>query len=81
MDALTRTLGGWGIGDGVQVVAYDDAGGAFAGRLWWTLQWLGHEAVAVRLLAAGADPTAREVFIDPSSGEGNTALHNNAAKA
>ena len=30
-----------------QVVVYDDAGGAFAGRLWWMLKWLGHEAVAV----------------------------------
>ncbi len=36
-----------GIGDNEQVVAYDDAGGAFAARLWWMLQWLGHEAAAV----------------------------------
>jgi thiosulfate/3-mercaptopyruvate sulfurtransferase len=36
-----------GIGPGVQVVAYDDAGGCYAVRLWWMLQWLGHEAVAV----------------------------------
>jgi len=28
-------------------VAYDDAGGAMAARLWWMLRWLGHEAVAV----------------------------------
>jgi thiosulfate/3-mercaptopyruvate sulfurtransferase len=32
----------------MQVVAYDDAGGALAAvRLWWTLRWLGHEAAAV----------------------------------
>ena len=37
----------WGISDRVQVVAYDDAGGAFAARLWWMLNWLGHAAVAV----------------------------------
>jgi thiosulfate/3-mercaptopyruvate sulfurtransferase len=37
----------WGIDDRVQVVVYDDAGGAFAARLWWMLRWLGHEAVAV----------------------------------
>ncbi len=36
-----------GVGDGEQVVAYDDAGGAFAARLWWMLRWLGHEQVAV----------------------------------
>jgi thiosulfate/3-mercaptopyruvate sulfurtransferase len=29
------------------VVAYDDAGGAFASRLWWLLRWLGHDRVAV----------------------------------
>jgi len=45
-DAFARTLGGWGVGPGVQVVAYD-AGGAYAARLWWMLRWLGHEAVAV----------------------------------
>ncbi len=37
----------WGIAPGVQVVAYDDQGGAFAARLWWLLHWLGHEKVAV----------------------------------
>lgn len=45
--AFAQTLGGWGIGPGVQVVAYDDAGGAIAARLWWMLHWLGHEAAAV----------------------------------
>ena len=43
-----RTLSGWGIGDGVQVIAYDDAGGSMAAaRLWWMLQWLGHSGAAV----------------------------------
>jgi thiosulfate/3-mercaptopyruvate sulfurtransferase len=37
----------WGIDSRVRVVVYDDAGGAFAARLWWMLRWLGHEAVAV----------------------------------
>lgn len=40
-------LGAWGIGSSNQVVVYDDAGGAFAARLWWMLRWLGHDAVAV----------------------------------
>lgn len=43
-----ETLGRLGIGPGIQVVAYDDAGGALAAaRLWWLLRWLGHEAVAL----------------------------------
>ncbi len=37
----------WGIDERVQVVAYDDAGGAYASRLWWLLRWVGHEKVAV----------------------------------
>ena len=37
----------WGIDASVQVIAYDDQGGAFAARLWWLLRWLGHEKVAV----------------------------------
>jgi thiosulfate/3-mercaptopyruvate sulfurtransferase len=44
---LAETLGAWGVTDGVQVVAYDDVGGAMATRLWWLLRWLGHDAVAV----------------------------------
>jgi thiosulfate/3-mercaptopyruvate sulfurtransferase len=38
----------FGIAEGVQVIAYDDTGGALAaGRLWWMLRWLGHQAAAV----------------------------------
>jgi thiosulfate/3-mercaptopyruvate sulfurtransferase len=37
-----------GIDTSIQVVAYDDVGGALAaGRVWWLLRWLGHEAVAI----------------------------------
>src|SRR5690606_15406258 len=36
-----------GVRPQTQVVAYDDAGGGFAVRLWWMLQWLGHEKVAL----------------------------------
>lgn len=44
---LADTLGKLGISSSVQVVAYDDAGGMIAGRLWWLLRWLGHDRVAV----------------------------------
>lgn len=37
----------WGIEEDTQVIAYDDMGGAIASRLWWMLQWLGHEKAAV----------------------------------
>ncbi|HWX28987.1 MAG TPA: sulfurtransferase [Steroidobacteraceae bacterium] len=40
-------LGELGIGNGTQVVAYDDANASYAARLWWMLRWLGHGAVAV----------------------------------
>jgi thiosulfate/3-mercaptopyruvate sulfurtransferase len=45
--AFARLLGDVGIGDEAYVVAYDDAGGTIAARLWWMLDDLGHEAVAV----------------------------------
>lgn len=44
---LAAMLGRWGIGNETQVVAYDDATGGIAARLWWLLRWLGHDAVAV----------------------------------
>lgn len=55
-----------GIGDDTFVVAYDDAGGMFAARLWWALNYYGHSAVAVldggwqKWLAEGR-PTTAEV--------------------
>ena len=42
-----RRLEEVGIGDEHTVVAYDDVGGWVAARLWWMLDDLGHEAVAV----------------------------------
>ncbi len=46
-EALAQRLAVLGVDAGRQVVVYDDAGGAFAARLWWMLRWLGHDAVAV----------------------------------
>lgn len=47
VEQFAATLGRWGIDNETQVIAYDDASGVFAGRLWWMLRWLGHDAVAV----------------------------------
>ncbi|KAF0815427.1 putative thiosulfate sulfurtransferase SseB [Andreprevotia sp. IGB-42] len=45
--ALAGWLASQGIGNTSRVVAYDASGGFFAARLWWLLQWLGHDAVQV----------------------------------
>ena len=45
--ALAARLGSLGVGNDTQVIAYDDAGGMFAARLWGLLRWLGHERAAV----------------------------------
>ena len=44
---LERQLSALGVSNHKQVVAYDNAGGAFAARLWWLLNYAGHERVAV----------------------------------
>jgi thiosulfate/3-mercaptopyruvate sulfurtransferase len=44
---LAAVFSRWGIKPGVQVVAYDVSGGMVAARLWWSLRFLGHDAVAV----------------------------------
>ncbi len=45
--AFAAALGAIGIGDDHLVVAYDDVGGWVAARLWWMLDSLGHDRVAV----------------------------------
>lgn len=46
-EQAAATFGRLGIAAGKQVVAYDQASGMFASRLWWMLRWLGFDAVAV----------------------------------
>ena len=46
-ERLAETLGRAGVDSNAQIVAYDDAGGAYAARLWWLARWLGHSHVAV----------------------------------
>jgi len=45
--AFAAALGALGIGRAHRVVAYDDAGGTVAARLWWMLDALGHARAAV----------------------------------
>lgn len=62
---FARALGDLGIDDDATVVAYDDRGGAFAGRLVWMLRILGQRAT---LLDGGIDgwltDTGAELEID-----------------
>ena len=70
---FARLCDSWGVTPESQIVAYDDAGGKIAGRLWWLMRWFGHNQVAVLdqgiqdWKAAGFETTA-EV---PAKKEGN----------
>jgi len=44
---MARKFSAMGVDKSIQVVVYDDAGGAHAARFWWMLRWLGHDAVAL----------------------------------
>ena len=48
-EKLARVLGAAGIGDEHVVVAYDDAGGSIAARLWWLYRHYGHDGRAAVL--------------------------------
>lgn len=45
IDVFVERLQVAGVSDDTLVVAYDDMGGLFAGRLWWLLKYLGHDHV------------------------------------
>lgn len=66
-DNWLQTVRKWGIKNGQQVIAYDDAGGAYAARAWWMLRWLGHASVAVLDggLASYTDPLQTGPNTDP----------------
>lgn len=75
IDDFAATLSAWGIDARTQVVAYDDASAFIAGRLWWMLRWLGHDAVALldgdwrlwqaegRPMRSGAEPRTPRIFV------------------
>lgn len=62
-----------GIADDTFVVAYDDAAGMFAARLWWALNYYGHPRVAVldggwnKWIAEGRPTTNRVPAIRPGA--------------
>jgi thiosulfate/3-mercaptopyruvate sulfurtransferase len=70
-EALAATLGRLGVSSGTQVVAYDDAGGSVAARLWFMLKVHGHERVSLldggfgAWLAAGLPLTTEEPSVQP----------------
>ena len=45
--AFAAFLGRHGVEPGMTIVAYDDAGGLYAARLWWMARWIGLERVAL----------------------------------
>ncbi|MBC7870012.1 MAG: sulfurtransferase, partial [Chitinophagaceae bacterium] len=46
-EAYAAFMSSLGIGDDTLVVAYDDAGAMFAARMWWTLNYYGHDKVVI----------------------------------
>ncbi len=72
VDRFTALLGRLGVSPGTYVVAYDDAGGATAARLWWMLRSIGHGMAAVldggysAWVAAGEDVTSSPPEVLPT---------------
>lgn len=46
-DQYAELMSRLGISDSTFVVVYDDAGGIFSARMWWSLNYYGHSKVAV----------------------------------
>jgi thiosulfate/3-mercaptopyruvate sulfurtransferase len=71
-DDLGARLQSAGIGTEHEVVAYDDVGGWVAARLWWMLDDLGHERVAImdggfQAWIADGFPVTTEVPVFPAA--------------
>jgi thiosulfate/3-mercaptopyruvate sulfurtransferase len=71
VDALAKTMSALGIDRTTQVVVYDQDSGLYASRLWWSLKYLGHDAVA--LLDGGWAKWVREGRPVKSGGESRPA--------
>jgi thiosulfate/3-mercaptopyruvate sulfurtransferase len=46
-EAFASAMAALGAHDHTPIVAYDNAGGMYAARLWWMLRWAGHAQVSV----------------------------------
>jgi thiosulfate/3-mercaptopyruvate sulfurtransferase len=57
---MVATFSRLGVGQDMQVVAYDADNGMYASRLWWMLRYLGYDPVAV--LDGGFDRWTRETL-------------------
>lgn len=66
--ALAEVLGEHGIGDGTEVVLYDNGGGIWATRLWWQLRAIGVRAAVLD----GGFAAWREAGLPVESGDGET---------
>ncbi len=63
-ERFAEAMGRLGVGDGDIVVAYDDASGMVAGRLWWMLDSLGEQAAVLDGgIAAWGDPMVTEAHV------------------
>ena len=65
--AFRHLLDSWGVGATSRIVAYDDAGGAVAARLWWLVRWMGHQRVALLDGGLGAWRAAQHELSDGSA--------------
>jgi thiosulfate/3-mercaptopyruvate sulfurtransferase len=75
-ERIAARLGELGVAEDTQVIAYDEASGAFAARAWWLLRWLGHAKAAVLdggfkawLAAGGALESGEPSDAAPSLGQ------------
>ncbi|MEM7801671.1 MAG: sulfurtransferase [Chloroflexota bacterium] len=75
--ALSDLFSKIGVSANTQVVAYDDSAGAYAARLWWSLNYMGHQKVAVldggfsAWVAEGRATSAGDEFNDPVDFQGS----------
>ena len=74
-EMMCALFGRIGITNQSQVVVYDNMSGVYAGRLWWMLRYMGHEAVAI--LDGGWDAWQRSAFPMRSGVETNAPVNFN----
>lgn len=71
-DAFAACMSACGVGEDTHVIAYDDADGMLAARLWWALSYYGHTRVSVldggwrKWLDEGRRTTAQVTEVAPS---------------